>query len=204
MLKDFPKLHSPFVRKEIDGRYIVTPEIDPDYSWVFESGVRASDKIDGTNICIRIKNGNISEIFNRTNEKNIFNIHKTNWEAACFEGIAQAIKRGWCANWEDGDHYGELIGELFNGNPHQITGNIFIPFEVLSERCHWHTWVQNKYPKDFYSISEWFKTLPSIFNQKFKFPEVLAEGLVFYHPDGRMAKLRRDMFPWHEGRGHKK
>jgi hypothetical protein len=28
--------------------------------------------------------------------------------------------------------------------------------------------------------------------------QVLAEGLVFCHPDGRMAKLRRDMFDWYK------
>jgi hypothetical protein len=48
---DFPKLHSPFVRKMIDDRYLATPEIDPEYAWVFQdAGVRAVDKIDGTNV----------------------------------------------------------------------------------------------------------------------------------------------------------
>ncbi|MEK6792473.1 MAG: hypothetical protein AABX95_01505, partial [Nanoarchaeota archaeon] len=33
-----------------------------------------------------------------------------------------------------------------------------------------------------------------------------VEGVIFLHPDGRMAKLRRDMFPfWYEqeGKSHK-
>jgi hypothetical protein len=30
-----------------------------------------------------------------------------------------------------------------------------------------------------------------------------VEGIVFTHPDGRMAKLRRDMYPWYLGRQHK-
>ena len=30
-----------------------------------------------------------------------------------------------------------------------------------------------------------------------------VEGIVFTHPDGRMAKLRKDMFPWFVGRRHK-
>jgi hypothetical protein len=29
-----------------------------------------------------------------------------------------------------------------------------------------------------------------------------VEGIVFTHPDGRMAKLRRDMFDWFTGRRH--
>jgi len=29
-----------------------------------------------------------------------------------------------------------------------------------------------------------------------------VEGVVFTHPDGRMAKLRRDMFDWFKGKSH--
>ena len=37
-----------------------------------------------------------------------------------------------------------------------------------------------------------------------KLEDIKAEGLVFYHPDGkRMAKLRRDMFDWYKGDRHK-
>ena len=30
-----------------------------------------------------------------------------------------------------------------------------------------------------------------------------VEGVIFTHPDGRMAKLRRDMFEWFKGAKHK-
>jgi len=29
-----------------------------------------------------------------------------------------------------------------------------------------------------------------------------VEGIVFTHPDGRMAKLRGDMFDWFKGKRH--
>ena len=119
MIKDFPKLQSPFVRKIIDGNYIATPEINPDYQWVFEDGVRAVTKIDGTNVCIRIEKGRIDRVFNRTIEKFIFSVTQTKWEGACMEGCAKAIQREWLKK-EDGNYYGELIGEIFNGNPHVI------------------------------------------------------------------------------------
>ena len=35
-INDMPKLESPFVRKDIAGRYLVTPEIAPGYEWVFD------------------------------------------------------------------------------------------------------------------------------------------------------------------------
>ena len=66
---NFPKIECPFVRKDIDGRYLVTPEITPGYEWVFEDkSVMAVDKIDGTNICVEIRNGKIYRVFNRNNE----------------------------------------------------------------------------------------------------------------------------------------
>lgn len=199
-IKDFPKLHSPFIREGDD--YTVTKKIDKDCEWVFEDGVRAVDKLDGTNICISIREGNIDRIFNRTTEKFIMNIKQTRWEGACMEGIAKAIQRSWLDGMEDGEYYGELIGEIFNGNKHKIQGHLFVPFNYLKDKCHWHSWVKNKYPKDFNSISEWFKELPSLFNLRLKLPEIKTEGLVFHHPDGRMAKLRRDMFDWYKGERH--
>jgi len=204
---DFPKLHSPFVRKMIDGRYVVTPEIDPQYGWVFQdAGVRAVDKIDGTNVCLRIADGQVKNIFNRQNEKLVFppTTTQTAWEGACMEGIARAIQKEWLKESTDGDYFGELIGELINSNPHKLKGHLWVPFNYLSRKCHWRSWIKNQYPKDFDSISNWFKDLPSLFNQVQNLPEAKAEGLVFYHPDGkRMVKLRRDMFDWYKGDRHK-
>jgi len=200
-VKDFPKIHSPFVRKMVNDRYVVTPEVDPEYKWVFEDeGVKAVDKIDGTNICIRVENKKVTRIFNRTQEKDLFppGTTQSRWEGACMEGLARAIQKDWLKGLEDGDHYGELIGELFNGNPHKIQGNIWVPFSYLARKCHWRSWIKNQYPKDFESVSNWFKELPSLFNQATKLESVMTEGLVFLHPDGRMAKLRRDMFDWYK------
>lgn len=192
-IKDFPKLQSPFIRKMQNNKYLCTPEIDEDYKWVFEDGVKAVDKLDGTNVCIRIEKGKIDRVFNRTTEKFIFSTTQTFWEGMAMEGIAKAIQRNWL-KLEDGDYYGELIGERINTNRHKIQGHLFVPFYYLQEKCHWHSWEQNKYPKDFNSIKEWFKDLPSLFNKRLKLPDIQAEGLVFYHPDRRMCKLRKSMF----------
>lgn len=204
-IKDFPKIECPFKRKMVGERYVITSEIDEDYRWVFEDKeVVATDKIDGTNVCLLIKNGNIAQITNRKNLKNIFTVkNQTKWEGTCLEGLAKAIQKGWLNNFEDGYFYGELIGEIINGNPHKLKGHLWVPLNYLRDHCRWHSWEANKYPKTFEAISDWLKNIPSLFNQKMKLPEVLGEGIVFYHPDGRMAKIRRDMFDWHEGVKHK-
>ncbi len=49
-IHDMPKLESPFIRKEVDGEYLVTPEINPEYAWVLEGGedeVICMEKLDG-------------------------------------------------------------------------------------------------------------------------------------------------------------
>jgi hypothetical protein len=196
---NYPKIECPFVRKEVNSHYVVIPEINPGYEWVFEdAGVMAVDKIDGTCVNLIIEDGNIHRIFNREEEKFIFNINQTKWEGACMEGIAHAIQKGWIKG--DGQIFGELIGPIFNGNRHQIPHHLFVPFDYLLKSCFWKSWVQNKYPKTFEAISAWFKDgLISLFNQRLNLPEIQAEGLVFYHPDGRRAKLRRDMFEWYSG-----
>lgn len=143
MIIDFPKLQSPFIRG--GDPYLVTTKIDENYRWVFEDKVvLAVDKLDGTNICVRIKDGIITNVFNRTTEKYIFAISMTAWEGACMEGIAKAIQRGWLKNLPDGDHYGELIGEMFNNNRHQLQGNLFVPFSYLKKNCFWKSFIGDK------------------------------------------------------------
>jgi len=205
MIIDFPKLHSPFIRETINDLYLVTTKIDEDHKWVFEDKVVwAVDKLDGTNICIRVKDGLITNVFNPTTEKYTFATTMTAWEGACMEGIAKAIQRGWLKDLGDGDHCGELIGEMFNGNRHQLQGHLFVPFSYLKKHCFWKSFIGDKYPRDFETMSSWFKEIPSLFNQRLNLPPILAEGLVFYSEDGsKMCKLRRDMFDWYEGERHK-
>ncbi len=200
-----PKLQSPFARETINGEYIVTPKIAEGYEWVFtDKPVWAVDKLDGTNICIRVENGQIAHIFNRTTEKFLWKITGvTAWEGACLEGIAKCIQKGWGKYLTEGDNFGELIGPIINGNRHGLDYHLYVPFAYLKQKCHWNSFIGNDHEKNYKSISEWFQhALPSLFNQRLGLPKIDAEGLVFYHEDGRMAKLRRDMFDWYEGERH--
>lgn len=197
---NYPKLQSPFIRKSINGKYICTPEIDPDYQWVFEdNGVKAVDKLHGTNLCLLFENGELIAVDNR--DKRIMEAPLTirrrdKMSAKMIEGCVSALDRGWFQKDTHGRIYGELIGPDINGNLHKVEKNYFVPFEYLENKCHWKSWISNKYPKTFDSISEWFKELPSLFSQRLLNIDTLAEGIVFYHPDGRKCKLRRDMFDW--------
>jgi len=198
-VQNMPKLESPFVRKEIDGNYIVTNEIAEGYNWVFEDdSVMAIEKLHGTNVSIVIIEGQVVEIYNRTERVPIINKGKD----YITKGILESFKRGYIDFLGDGQHFGEVIGEKVNGNPYKVEGNLWIPFETFAQKhLRYKSW--GKYPKDFDTISEWFKDgLLPLFSSMKGDREGFVEGVVFTHPDGRMAKLRRDMFDWYKGRRH--
>ncbi len=196
---DMPKLHSPFVRKIIDGNYIVTDEIEEGYDWVFEDdSVMAIEKLHGTNVSIIIEHGVIISFFNRAQRIPFFNkAHKY-----ITEGLLNSYERGYMGLLEDGQHFGELIGPKVNANPYKLDKHLWIPFESFGQKhLRYKSW--GKYPKDFKTISEWFKDIiPLYASMNGNRDTGFVEGIVFTHPDGRMAKLRCDMFDWYKGKRH--
>ena len=206
-IKDMPKIESPFIRKEINGQYIVTPEIAKGYEWVFEDETTmAIEKLHGTNVSIQIVDGVVTGVWNRTERLPFFNKGKQH----IVMGIMNSFSKGYMEFLEDGQHFGELIGPKVNGNPYNLTEHIWIPFKTYGQK-HLSYTCWGKYPKTFESISEWFKELMPLYNlrihgkDEFKGTALegqtqFVEGIVFTHPDGRMAKLRRDMFKWFEGK----
>ena len=199
-IKDMPKLECPFVRNEVNGDYILTPEISEGYKWVFkEEDVICVEKLDGTNVSIIIEDDQIKSIFNRTEKIPFFNKGKSH----IVEGVLESYKRGYMDLLPDGQYFGELIGEKVNGNPYKIKGHLWVPFETYAkEHLRYKSW--GKYPKDFQTISNWFKDeLLPLFALKKGNKQGFVEGVVFYRKNGEMAKLRRDMFEWFKGKKHK-
>jgi len=194
-----PKLYSPFVRKS-ETNWKVTDEVAEGYEWVFEDdSVMAIEKLHGTNVSVIIKGGNVVSVWNRKNRIPIINKE----HQYIIEGLLDAKKRGYL-ELPDGQWFGELIGPKVNGNPYKLNEHRWIPFATFARRnLRYKSW--GKYPKTFESISEWFKNLPPLYNWMAHGKEKcdsnpsygFVEGIVFTHPDGRMAKLRRDMFDWY-------
>lgn len=206
-VKDYPKLESPFVRKEVDGDYVVIDEVNQGYEWVFEDDdVLAVEKLHGTNVSVIIQDGHITGAWNRKNRVPFFSSDRG--DQYIIQGIHEALNRGYIDRLTDGQHFGELIGEKFHGNPYDINGHLWVPFERLKRTCSYRSW--GEHPKTFGSINIWFRdNLIPLWYSKFHgmaFDEAMkegfVEGIVFHHPDGRKAKLRRDMFDWYEGSRH--
>lgn len=207
VIRDFPKLQSPFVRDEIDGKYVVTPTIPEDMQWVFEGShedVVCTEKLDGTDVSIIIEGGKITRVFNRTSEVPFFNKGKS----YIIQAILEAYDRGYC-NFTDGQYFGEVIGPKLNANPYKLDFHVWIPFNsYCRDHLSYHSF--HKYPKTFEGLSRWFAMpveeggLFSLYYQKIHKAKVKPEGVVFHNlKTGQMAKLRMDMWDWHVGKKHK-
>lgn len=203
-INDMLKIECPFIRKEINGEYIVVNEINIGYEWVFEDEtVMAIEKLHGTNVSIQISDGVIVGVWNRTTRIPFFNREKN----FIIEGLLNSYERGYMDLLQDGQHFGELIGPKVNSNPYNIKEHLWIPFQTFGQKyLKYKSW--GKYPKDFETLSNWFKNdLFSLYACMTQGEEGrktgFVEGIVFTHPDGRMAKLRGDMFDWFHGRRHK-
>ena len=196
-----PKLESPFVRRKNDkGNFVVFPEIAEGYSWVLvDEQVLATEKLPGTNILTVLRDGRIKSIWNRGEEIPFFRgTHRR-----LIDGLLNAFPRGYCS-LPDGQWFGELIGPEIDGNHLNLDENLWIPFDTYArEKLSYKSW--GKHPKTFEGISEWFKDGPrSLMMLMRGIKDVKVEGVVFVQPStGKMAKLRRDMFDWYDGRGHK-
>src|SRR3990167_1590991 len=150
-----PKLESPFVRKENEkGEYVVTPEINPGYEWVFQDeSVLAIEKLHGTNVSVIIEDAMVKSVWNRTERLPFFNKGKRH----VMDGLLESYERGYL-ELDDGQWFGELIGPKVNGNPYKLDKHVWIPFATYAkEHLAYKSW--GRYPKTFESISEWFKDL---------------------------------------------
>lgn len=221
-LSNFPKINAPFIRKEykispsdqkrlnINKLYLITPQKNDGYDWVFDKNSFAVEKLHGTNICVEVEDGKIKRVQNRMNKIDITSIinEKSGLlpSGRILEGILAAAGSGYVEN--NRIQYGELIGDRINGNIHKIKGHLWVPFDIAIKKLVYSSF--NKYPKEFWGWCDWFRTsLKSLLycrhnkvmiSNMFTNVDVpFTEGIVIYQKTDdkvMMSKLRRDMFPW--------
>lgn len=200
-IKDFPKLESPFEREEIEGKYVVVPNLKEEYRWIIDpSKVTATEKFDGTNCSVLVEDGNIKAVFNRNNRIDVWKHHRM-----YYEGIKNAIEKGRLnpEMLDDGQYFGELIGEKIQGNPYKLKGHTFLPFDWILKHYlfkFYYGWLDENIAKGmtdeeiFEKFSDLMYDLKSLWFRKMK-DEKPPEGIVFHNKEtGEMCKLRRDMF----------
>lgn len=175
------KIPTLFVRNPADPKYVLS-QVHPDCAWVLAGQGTATEKIDGT-ACL-VHHGR----FYRRHRVKEGKAQPPGWIHWDFDP-EQASGHGWAPVTDStADQYHrealvegladgtyELVGPRWQGNPYG-----------LERHALWkHGDIQLiDVPRDFVGIAAWLAAK--------------MEGVVWHHPDGRMAKIKRRDFgiPW--------
>lgn len=203
----FPKVHSPFKREENDsGEYVVYDEVNDGFDWVFDNdGVACVEKLDGTNCAVEVaqsQEGTVPvEAYTRHGQEPFQKAEPYSNQYAhrrIVRAVQNSQSRGYLRGLADGVHYGEAVGPDFQGNPHELDENLFIPFAWLMDKCAYKSW--GEYPRDHETISGWFEDdLFSLFHSRMHGCNLeeasvsngtFCEGVIFVHPEAGMNGYR--------------
>ncbi len=178
------KIPTLYIRDE-DNPKFVTREVNPDCQWVIDGEGTATEKWDGSACLVhdgtlyrrhRVKPGKakppgwIHWNFEQPEQSG------HGWAPVTDSTADQYHREAWdYRGYADGTW--ELLGPSLQKNPHRLERHLL--------------WRHGGYrypdaPRTFDALREWFKIMPPM------------EGLVWHHPDGRMAKIKRRDFnlPW--------
>lgn len=196
-------------KRDYQGDRLVYNTVVPGAEWVIEGEGRATEKIDGT--CCLIKDGQLYKRYDRKLNKSKARLLKKDKSYRAKTEDYKVPPAGWLAAELEPDHYTghwpgwvpvgegpedrwhneafeiwgrdfpngtyELIGPKVQGNPYKNSSHRLIP--------HGQHIFSIQPPRNFEGLREWFR-------------ENIVEGIVWHHPDGRMAKIKRRDFglPW--------
>jgi hypothetical protein len=180
------KIPTLFVRDfERDPRY-VTRAVAPGCEWVIKGEGTATRKYDGT--CVQMTPDGVwwarREVKPGKAAPPAFVALETDEETGKtvgWEPIEQSAFARWHAEavadddglgWDPGTY--ELVGPKVNGNPENAPSHMLL----MHEDAH----VLDDAPRDFDGLAIWLHAHP-------------YEGIVWHHPDGRMAKIKKRDFP---------
>tara|TARA_Y100000310_G_scaffold344062_2_gene454882 strand:- start:701 stop:1228 length:528 start_codon:yes stop_codon:yes gene_type:complete len=169
------KIPTLFQRDPATNMRTLTHDIHPDCQWVLNGEGRATRKLDGT--CAMIRDG---QLYKRREVK------KGKPEPEGFELVAEDANTGKRVGWiavgdgpEDkyfreamdggfNDGTFELVGPKVQGNPEGFTVHTLVAHGAYDIPG---------VPRDYDGLAEFLSTFPH-------------EGIVWHHPDGRMAKIK--------------
>lgn len=147
----------------------------------------ATEKLDGTNVRITVRNHTVVRAEKRRNPDKIQK-HKgitEPWYVDATDGdpqdkyIFEGIKNTDFSEIPDGEYSGELLGKNIQGNPLNLEDNRIV-FFTLGQAPVFHD-----VPNDFNGLKEWLS------KQKSKYGKDCGiEGIVWHFSDGRMYKIK--------------
>ena len=158
--------------------------------WVFAGEGRATEKLDGTNCRITIRAGQVVRVEKRRNPSKLQKQQGIidGWYVDADEystedkWIFEAVRGTEVHGWPDGEHSVEALGPSIQGNALGLPKHLCVPFNLEIP-------AYEEVPRSFDGLKAFLEKLDSRFA-----PGHLAEGIVFHHPDGRRAKIKRKDF----------
>lgn len=163
--------------------------------WVFAGEGRATEKLDGTNVRLTIRSGQVVRVEKRRNPSKLQKQQgvvdgwyvETDAYAREDKWILEAVKGTDTSGWPDGEHSAEALGPSIQGNSLGLARNLCVPFNLEIPEY-------ENVPRGYEALKKYLERLDSRFS-----PGHLSEGIVFHHPDGRRAKIKRKDFAWGGG-----
>ena len=168
----------------------VTEQVREGCEWVFAGEGIATEKLDGTNVRLTIRAGQCVRLEKRRNpskKQKQLGI-KDGWYVDADEfskedkWIFEAMGNTDLNQWPDGEHSAEALGPRIQGNPLGLEQHICVPFNLAIPTF-------DELDRSFGGLKQALNELESKYS-----PKNLAEGIVFHHPDGRRAKIKRKDF----------
>jgi hypothetical protein len=158
--------------------------------WVFQGEGAATEKLDGTNVRLTVRSGQIVRVEKRRNPSKLQKQQGVidGWYVDADEyakedkWVFEAVRGTDVRDWPDGEHAAEALGPNVQGNPLGLEAHLCVPFNLRAP-------VYEAVPRDYEGLRRVLTGLESRFA-----PGRLAEGIVFHHPDGRRAKIKRKDF----------
>lgn len=175
---------------ERDGNFRVTNQVRAGCEWVFAGEGVPTEKVDGMNVRLTVRCGTLVRVEKRRNpskEQKKLGI-VDGWYVDTVEGapedrwLVEAAQQTDVAAWQDGEHSCEALGPQIQGNPLGLSRHLCLPFNFAAPRF-------DQTPLTFEGLRDALASLESRFS-----PGHLVEGIVFHHPDGRRAKIKRKDF----------
>lgn len=158
--------------------------------WVFAGEGKATEKLDGTNIRLTLRAGNVVRVEKRRNPTKVQKAQGVidGWYVDADEHgkedkwIFEAVRGTDVSGWPEGEHSAEALGPHIQGNELGLTTHLCVPFNLEVP-------VFEDPPRDFEGLQAFLANVKSRYA-----PGHTAEGIVFHHRDGRRAKIKRKDF----------
>lgn len=159
----------------------VTPELNPGCQWVIDGEGIATRKWDGT--CCMVKDGKLYKRYDGSKSKYLppdfvphenADSHWHGWRPVGDGPEDRWHREAWLYDSEVSHENGtyELLGPSINKNPDKFEKHIFRKHGDIK---------YDGAPRTFDGLREWLSDKD-------------IEGIVFHHPDGRMAKIKKKDF----------